>query len=105
MVESVQELEAMASDVGLARHVQTYDSDRRKKALARAMGPALAGGDSVSKAEAEARASDVYAKELTQLAKEHMAAEQVTAKWDSSKLVWETCRSLLSMQRETVKHL
>ncbi len=105
MIEAVQELEAMADEVGMARHIQTYDSDRRKKALARAMGPALAGGDSANKAEAEARASDTYAKEIAQLAKEHAAAEQTAARWDSLKLVWSTCQSLLAMQRETVRHL
>ncbi len=105
MVEAVQSLEQMADEVGTARHIQTYDSDRRKMALSRAMGPALAGGDSVSKAEAEARASLPYAKEIEVLAKQCEAAERTVARWDAAKLIWESARSLLSLQRETVKHL
>lgn len=105
MIEAVETLQQMADEVGKAAHVREYDGDRRKRALARAMAPALAGGDSAAKAEAEARASDTYAKELETLAKEHKAAEQVMSEWTAKKLVWESCRSLLSMQKETVKHL
>lgn len=105
MAQTVTALAALADDVGMARHIQNYDSDRRKKALARAMAAALAGGDSVAKAEAEARSSPIYAKELEQLGKENANAEQVCAEWDALKIVWESCRSLLSLQRETVKHL
>lgn len=105
MADTVAAMALMASDVGAARHVSNYDSDRRKRALARAMSAALAGGESAAKAEAEARASENYGKELAQLGREDMAAEQVIAEWDALKIVWESCRSLLSMQRETVKHL
>jgi hypothetical protein len=105
MTETVAAMTALADDVGLARHVQNYDSDRRKRAIARAMAAALAGGDSAVKAEAEARASAGYAKELEQLSRESVAAEQTCAKWDALKITWETCRSLLSLQKETVRHL
>lgn len=105
MADAVTAMSRMAGDVGMARHVQEYDSDRRKRALARAMAASLAGGESAAKAEAEGRASEGYTKELNQLAKEHSAAEQVVMEWDALKLVWETCRSLLSLQRETVRHL
>ncbi len=105
MVQVVQALEAMADEVGRAAHVREYDSDRRKKALSRAMAAPLEGGESAAKAEALARADAVYSKELEQLAREHLAAEQTFSDWTAKKLVWETCRSLLSMQRETVKHL
>lgn len=69
------------------------------------MAAPLAGGSSAVKAEAEARASEGYAKELETLAKQHASAEQITAQWTAKKLVWESARSLLSLQRETVKHL
>lgn len=105
MADTCDTINQMAGDVGLARHVLEYDSDRRKRALARAMVPALAGGDSAAKAEAEARASEPYTKELNQLAKDHQNAEQVITAWEASKLQWETARSLLSMQKESIRHL
>lgn len=105
MVETVEELSRMADDVGLARHVLSFDADRRKQALARSMSAPLAGDESVSKAEAQGRASPIYAKELDQLAKEHVAAEQRITKWDALKCVWSTCQSMLAMQRESVRHL
>ena len=105
LIETVEAINGMANDVGLARHVCEYDSDRRKRALARAMSPALAGGDSAAKAEAEARASETYAKELNQLAKEHASAEQVITNWEAAKLRWETARSLLSLQKESMRQL
>jgi hypothetical protein len=65
----------------------------------------LAGGESAAKAEAEARASEIYGKELAQLQKEQGAAEQVVMEWEAAKLIWQTCQSLLAMQRESVKRL
>ncbi len=105
MVSAVEEISRRAADVGLARHVLEYDSDRRKRALARAMAPPLAGGDSAAKAEAEARASASYSAELTQLGKEHQAAETVCLEFEAVKLKWETARSLLSMLKEQVRHV
>lgn len=105
MANSVTALAGMASDVGMAKHILEYDSDRRKRALARAMAAPLAGDSSVSKAEAEARASESYAKELMQLGKEHAVASQTIQEWDALKLIWETCRSLISMHKESIRHL
>lgn len=105
MIEAVQAMSGMADSVGLARHILSYDGDRRKRALARAMAAALAGDESAAKAEAEARASDPYAKELAVLGKEHQAAETQITDWECAKLRWETARSLLAAQREGIRHL
>lgn len=105
MVETVQAMSVLAPEVGLARHVLEYDNDRRKQALARAMKAPLAGGESAAKAEAEARSNEAYAKEINMLSTQHTAAEQTVTQWESLKLKWETSRSLLSMQKETVRHL
>lgn len=105
MAETVSALSGLANSVGMARQVQAYDSDRRKRALARAMAAALAAGESVAKAEAEGRASDNYAKEMNQLKIELGEAEKVTAQYDVLKIVWSSCQSLLAIQREAVKRL
>jgi len=103
--EAVDGLNQMASDVGMAKHILEYDSDRKKQALSRAMMPPLAGGESAAKAEAQARSSELYGKELDVLGKEHAQACQVVNEFECLKLQWETARSLLSMQRETIKNL
>ena len=103
MVETVQAMDALADDVGLARQVREFSGDQRKRALARAMAAALAGGDSAAKAEAEARGSDTYGKELAVLERQLTAAEQTIARWDCAKIQWESCRSLIAMQREATK--
>jgi hypothetical protein len=105
LIETVQALDAMSSDVGMAKHILEFSSDRRKRALARAMSAALAGGDSVAKAEAEGRASETYGKELAQLSKEQVAAEQQVTAWEVAKLKWSTAQSLLAFQRDGLKRL
>lgn len=103
LTETADEMAAITDDVGMARQVREFSSDRRKRALGRAMQAALAGGESSSKAEAEARASEPYAKELQQLAKELTAAEQTIARWDVLRIKWETARSLLSVQKSQMQ--
>ena len=95
----------MAGDVGMAKHVLQYDADMRRRALARAMQPALAGGDSAAKAEAEGRSSPLYDKEIETLSKAHQAAEQTLAAFEAEKILWETARSLISLQRETMRQI
>ena len=96
-------LTAMAGDVGMAKHVLEYDSDRRKRALAKAMKPALGRGDSAAAAESYGRASAGYETELKTLGQEHANATACVVEWECKKLEWETARSLLSMLKEQVK--
>ena len=105
LAEASRALNDMAQEVGMSKHIQEYDSDRRKQALARAMTAPLAGGESAAKAEATARADKVYAQELSVLAKQHQAACETETAWAAQKIAWETARSLLSMQKETVRHI
>lgn len=105
MVMCIYELSAMAGNVGIAKHVAEYDGDQRKRALARAMSFSLAGGSSAAKSEQEARASEVYAKELAVLGKSHMTAMQQIEEYNVKKLEWQTAQSLLSMLKETVRHI
>ncbi len=105
MVESIEAMQQLADETGTARTILEFSSDRRKRALARACAAALAGGESVAKAESQARADEAYGKELSVLQREHEAAEQTIAKWDVLKITWSGAQSLLAMQRESVKHL
>jgi ribulose kinase len=101
--EAADEMAAITDDVGRSRQIREFSSDQRKRALGRAMQAALAGGESTSKAEAEARASEPYGKELAQLAKELTAAEQTLARWDVLRIKWESARSLLSVQKSQMQ--
>lgn len=105
MIETVEAMSLLAGHVGMAKHVVEYDGDRRKAALARAMAAPLAGGSSAAKAEPEGRASETYAKEIAVLSRQHESALVSIEEYYALKLQWETARSLLSMQKETVKHL
>jgi hypothetical protein len=98
-------MSAMSASVGAAKHVIEYDGDRRKTALARSMAVSLAAGCSAAKADSGARASDGYAKAMTAIGKQHQAALTEVERYQCLKLQWETARSLLSMQKEAVKHL
>lgn len=94
------EITDLAGRVGMGKHILEYDGPRQKSALARAMAAPLAGGAAVSKAEAEARANPIYARELDVLAAEHLAACQVLALNEACKIRWDTCRSMLGMIRD-----
>ena len=97
------DLADLSARVGLAKHILEYDGIRTKQALARGMSAPLAGGASAVKAEAEARSSSIYDKEIGVLAAEHALACSVIAENDAAKCRWETCRSMLSMLRDAAR--
>jgi hypothetical protein len=103
LAELAEKLGSMVADVGRARQVIEYDSDLKKRALARATSAALAGGESYNKAEAEGRSNEAYHAEIKVLAKQLESAYTVTAEWEATKCAWETARSLLSMQKEQIR--
>lgn len=105
LAETVEQINRIAADVGMAKHILEYDGDQRKRALARAMAAPLAGGSSAAKAEAEARSDEVYARELATLAQRHALAEQTIMEYEAARMVWDTARSLLAMSREQIKTL
>lgn len=105
MTESADRLSEMTGDEALARTVIEYNSDRVKRALARAMGPALKGDSAVNRAEAEARASATYKAEIDQLFKEFQSAQTTHCEWEAARVSWETARSLLSMMKSTIQNV
>lgn len=105
MVETVEAMKAMVGQVAIARQVKEYNGEQRKRILAIASAPLLLAGRSATASETEAKAGEPYRVALEQLGKQLVAAEETTLKWDTLRLRWETCRSLLTMQRETIKQL
>jgi hypothetical protein len=105
MLESLRAIQDMANEVGAARAYRECASDLRKRALARHMCLALAGGESAAKAEAEARGSELYGKELDSHLKQLTAVEQTLALNEFHDLAWRSAQSLISNAREELKRL
>ena len=98
-------LHLMAPEVGMARQLIDYDSDRRRNLLARYMVKHLKNGESVSAAENYARSDEGYQNELHGLAGVLEQAYGAVKRWDAEMASWESSRSLLSLIKETMKTL
>lgn len=105
LVEASDQLIAMADEVAVARQVREHDGDRRRRCLAIAAAPLLAAGSSSAASDTEARASEAYGKGLKILAQQLVSAEKTIALWEATKIQIECARSLLAMQRDTMKNL
>ena len=97
-----QAVAALSRKVGQAKQIIEFDCDRRKRALAKAMQPFLDAGDGLGVAEAKGRASFNYQEEMKELGQQLNDAETVKAQWEAAKIEWESCRSLLSLEKELV---
>lgn len=100
-----RKLAELAPMVGLSKQVRAYDSDRRKNLLAKYMIAPLKAGESAASAEAHARGDAAYQNELELLADQLQTAEKFIAQNEAEHASWESCRSLLAMQRETIRNL
>lgn len=105
MTEAVDKLVAMTGTVAIARQVREFSSDRRKRVLAIAAMPFIKAGQSSASADTESRASEQYAEAMKQLGKELIAAEKAIAEWDATRITIECARSLLAMQRDSMRQL
>lgn len=105
MVDAVRSMGEMTSSIGAARQVIEYNGDQRKRCLAIVAFPLIKSGASSAAAETESRASDRYGAALDQLARELTAAEATRAEYENLRLQWETARSLLSLQKESIRNL
>jgi hypothetical protein len=105
MKEAARKMQLMASEVGMARTVERFDKDRRKDLLARFVVTRLRAGDSAAAAEQYARADENYQAQLKGLSDVLEMAHTTLTLYDVEKCAWETCRSLLSMQRQMLQTL
>lgn len=105
LLKAVEKLNSLAPTVAMSRHITTYDSDRRKRALAIAAMPLLTAGASSAAADTEARASGPYEAAMKQLGKEFVVAERALAEWDALRIQVDVLRSLLSLQKSQMTNL
>lgn len=98
-------LESMSDSVADAKQIKEYDSDRRKRSLADVMAVLLDGGESAAAAECKARASKAYGDALIHLGVQYREALRVIERYEAQRILWESSRSLLSMERAKVSML
>lgn len=98
LMEASDELSSLVDEVAKARQVKEWDGERRKAALGRAVTPLLA-DNSAAAAEHKARASEAYEKEMGVLARDLFSAEKSILKYDTTRIKWESARSLLSIAK------
>ncbi len=92
----------MAEAIADAKQIKEYDSDRRKRALADVVAGLLEMGESAAAAEHKARASKGYGDELSKLSLQYREALRVIEKADAQRVLWESARSLLSVERAKI---
>lgn len=105
LIESSEALAQMTEAVATARQVKEYDSDLRKRALAKYVREFLVAGDSATAAETKGRASVGYGEELETLKSAYAEAEAVILRHDSARIAWETSRSLLSTLKSIANNI
>ncbi len=98
-------LHVLAPQVGAAKQIRQYDTDRRKNLLSKFVVKSLKAGESATAAEAYGRADDGYQAALEAIAAQYEHAEKTIAEWDAEQASFEAARSLLSMAKETLKTL
>jgi|SRR5215831_3794989 len=114
---AIRKIHSLAVAVGHAKQVREYDSDRRKNLLAKyamesvmhartvkqSTGTITAPLKSVAAAEMDARANPAYNAELEALAGQYEASLKTIAEWESAFASYEAARSILSLQKETMR--
>lgn len=93
------DLGAMSSDVGDAKQVREFSSDRLKRAFSVAVVEFLDAGDSGVASEHRARASKAYGSSLHDLSEQFRTAMRVIEKYEALKVQFESARSLLSVEK------
>jgi hypothetical protein len=101
--EARNTLHRLAPLVGAAKQVREYDSDRRKNVLAKYIVPFLKTEKGVAASEAYARANDSFQAEIEALAAQREASEKTIAQYEAAFASFEAARSLLSMEKETLR--
>lgn len=98
-------LQKMVEHIAKARQVKEWDSERRKACLSKAVAIALPESKGVAAAEHVARASAGYVEAMRLLQRDLYEAEKVLLDYETTKIKWETARSLLSVHKAMINEL
>lgn len=102
--DAATKLHGLVGDVAYARQIKEFSSDQRKMLLAKYVVPVLK-ENSMTAADAIARTSPEYKNELAILERQYQHAERTLAEWAAWQSTFEASRSLLSLSKETLRHL
>lgn len=102
MERVVDEMDRAKTAFGMAKAVIEFSGDQRKAILAKAMLPFLSAGDAASTADARARATEEYGRQMARLKQDLANAESVVAQYFALKARWETARSKASAEKAMV---
>lgn len=102
--EACDELSHMVDAVAKARQIKEWDGERRKAALSVQVAPLLA-DNSAAAAEHKARASEAYHGAMAALSTDLYAAEKAILRYETTRIKWESARSLLSLARTITERI
>lgn len=105
LLSLADKISQMTPELSKAHMILDFASDRRKRALAKAVLPFLSQGESAAAAEHKARALPCYGEELQRLGDDFRSAEDIIARHAALKVKWESVRSLLSIQKALTANL
>lgn len=95
-------LERMANDVADARQIKEFSHDRCKRALSIGVAEFLEAGESAAAAEHKARGSKAYGTALHDLSEQYKASMRVIEAYEAQRVLWESARSLLSVEKAKI---
>jgi hypothetical protein len=99
MADAIAKLEQLKPQVGLARQIVEFSTDRCKSALSAVVVDFLKLDMSAAAAEHHARASEQYKAAMKKIMSETANAETVIKGWELQKIRFEAARSLLSAEK------
>lgn len=102
---AARKMHELEGEMGMALTILEYDSDRRKALVARYAVKHIKHGESASAADTLARADPLYEAEFKTMAEVYEQAQLTKKMYENEEKSWETARSLLARQRETLRTL
>lgn len=99
MQKAALALAQMSDDLADAKQIKEFNHDRHKRALSMVVTEFLSLGESAAAAEHHARASTSYGTQLHDLGEQYRSAMRVIEKADALRVIFESSRSLLSVER------
>jgi hypothetical protein len=105
LMDATRKLNQLAPLVGAARQVIEFSSDMRKNTLARFQRKYIERGEGAANSEALARSDPLYLEAVKQDEQRLTEAYRMRMEWEATMCSFEAGRSLLAMNRETMRTL
>jgi hypothetical protein len=103
MADAISKLEGLKAQVGLARQIVEFSTDRCKSALSAVVVGFLKLDMSAAAAEHHARASEQYKSAMKKIMTDTAHAETVLKTWELAKIQFEAARSLMSAEKSMLE--